>query len=797
MAEFKEPKLIEKRWDKEIEIPITKQWEKEEAFNFDKNTAKPIYSIDTPPPYVNSPIHIGHATVYSLMDMFARYKRSKGYEVLFPLGLDRNGLPIEIAAEKKFNIRLLSLPREKALEYCKTALEESSQTSVDSFSKLGISFSSYKIGNEIGQGYNTDSDDYRKLTQSTFIDLFNKGLIYEDERINNWDSALQTTIADSEIEYKDVESEFCDVKFKCKETGEDLIIGTTRPELIGAVAMVIYNPEDERYTHLEGKTAITPIYGKEVPIKAHPHAKTDKGTGLVMMASAGDVYDIQFFRELSLKPIILINTSGRMNELSGPLNGLKVKEARDKIKELLEQNGLLIARKKMVHRVPISERSKAEIEFISMKEYYLKQMDYAKEVLKVSNNMKFFSEESRSILEDWIKSVNIDWPLSRRRYYGTEIPVWRCLDCGELNVPPKGKYYQPWKEASPIDKCKKCSSKNLAGEDKIFDTWFDSASTPMYILGYARDDKFFNKNPICSVRPQGKEIVRTWLYYTLLKSYLLTGKEAFKDAWIHYHVVDKDGYKMSKSKGNGIDPNEILNKFGAESFRLWIVNEGNIDSTDLRCSFDRIEGAAKTITKLWNASRFISSFDYDPKAKYELMDADKWIISEIDKLVLSTDKCYSEYDFHNPSLLLKHFLWDTFSSHYLEIVKRRAYGESLEFTKEQTAGAIFTLNYVLQRLLQLLSPVIPIITYKIYNDLYGQNIHKTAYPSTMNISSEYSEADIEQYNAFIWKYKKDNNISLKDGIKSVTVPAKYKSLEKDMVGLHSIGKIEYGDDFKI
>jgi len=793
-----ESKLVEKRWSKEEELKITEDWLKTEPYKFDKDSKKPLYSIDTPPPYVNAPIHIGHATVYTMQDMIARYRRMKGYNVLNPLGLDRNGLPIEVAAEKKYNVKMTDLTREKAVEYCEKVLEESSATSINSFAKLGISFNSYVVGDKIGDAYNTDSDLYRTLTQDTFIDLWKKGLIYEDERINNWDPILQTTIADSEIEYKDVESDFADIVFKCKETGEELIIGTTRPELVCSLGMVIFNPEDDRYKHLEGKTAVSPIYEREVPIKSHPIAKIDKGTGLVMMCSAGDLSDIQFFREQRIKPIISINMDGTMNENAGPLQGLHVKAARKKMLELLEEKGLFKGKKKVLHRVPISDRSGAEIEFISMKEYYLKQLDVLEELRTISENVEFFAPHSRKILEDWMNSVSIDWPISRRRYYGTEIPVWHCDKCGYAHIPEKGKYNKPWKEPCPIEVCPKCGSKEWTGETKIFDTWFDSATSPLHILGYRTDQKFFENvaNKTCSLRPQGKEIVRTWLYYTLLKEYLLLGKPIFKHVWIHNHVVDEKGYKMSKRTGNIIDPLEIMEKYGTEPFRLWAVTEGNIIYDDLRCSFDRIDGAGKTITKLWNVARFVSSFE-STSDKYELREVDKWILKELNELIKLSDENYEKYDFHVPATHIKHFLWETFASHYLELAKKRVYDVTGQFTEEEKNGAVQTLNYVLGTLLELWAPVIPIITHKIYKDLYNKDVHNQEFPKFDNVESSLTKEDIENVNGFVWKYKKDNNLSLKDAIETLTMPEKYKPIEKDLKIMHEVKSIQYGSELKV
>ncbi len=791
------PKIEEKQWSKDFEKELYLKWKENKLYSFNKSSKKKVYSIDTPPPYINTPVHIGQATTYALMDMFARYKRMKGYEVLFPLGLDKNGLPIEVATEKKYNIRLTNTPREKFIELAKELLDEHGLTTVDSFLRLGISFNSYKKGNNIGEVYETDSPEYRKLTQSTFIDLWDKKLIYEDERINNYCPGCKTTLADAEIEYEGIETYFNYVKFKVKETGEEIIIGTTRPELICTCGMVIFNPEDKRYQHLKNKTAITPIFEKEIKIKPDSLATTEKGTGLVMMCSAGDLSDIRFFRDNKLDPVIAIDEYGRMNKNAGFLQGLRVKEARDKIIETLKHNGLLVKQEKIVHRTPICERSKDHIEFISMKEFYLKQVEFKNDIKKLIDGINFYDKTSKQILIDWVNSVSIDWPISRRRYYATEVPLWYCKKCNHTIVPKKGKYYQPWKEKAPVDSCPKCKSKEFIGDTRVLDTWFDSSNSPLYILKYYENNKFFSKNNPCYLRPQGKEIVRTWLYYTLLKCYLLNKKPIFKDVWINYHVVDEHGNKMSKSKGNVIDPKTILDKVGAEPFRLWAVTEGNLTKTDFRCSLERIEGASKTINKLWNIARFISMFE-DVKKPKELQELDKFIVNEITELIELSDKCYKEYDFYTPATLIKHFIWETFASNYIELIKRRIYNEDKKFSKEEQNSANYACYFTLVNLLKLLAPINPFLTYKIYYSLTGKDIPLEEFPKPIKkFKIDFKKEDILGLNSNIWKFKKEKNLSLKDPISSITIDKRFKNIIKDLKETHNIKEINFGSKFNI
>ncbi len=800
-----EPKIKEKRWKKDLEEAVRKEWKKSWPYGFDEKSGRPVYSIDTPPPYVNTPVHIGQATTYVLMDMFARFRRMTGHNVLFPLGLDRNGLPIEMAAEKKFGRKLTELPRKEAIDLCNRILESSSTESVDSFWQLGISFNSWEKGPKVGDLYETDSPEYRALTQETFIDMYGKGLIYQDERVNNFCPGCQTTLADAEVSYENRAGFFYNISFKVKETGEDIVIATTRPELICTIGMVIFNPKDKRYKKLEGKTAISPVFGKEVPIRSHPSAEMDKGTGIMMVCSFGDLADIRFFREEGIEPVIAIDRDGRMNGNAGFLKGMSVRQARKAMAEELEKCGLVTGKiPTSEHRTPICERSKDAIEFIAMPEYYVKQVGFRDDMRKLARKMSFFAPKSRQIMLDWIDSVSIDWPISRRRFYATEVPMWYCGKCGAPVLPPKGRYYRPWMERPPAGsdglkggKCAKCGGGSFRGEDRVFDTWFDSSISPLYILKYSREPEgFFGKNSPCSLRPQGKEIIRTWLYYTVLKDWLLTGKCIFRDVWINYHILDEKGKKMSKSLGNVIDPHRILEQSGAEPFRLWAAIEGNLDKTDFRCSFERIQGAGKTLTKLWNVARFISMFPQPKKKPAKLCPVDEWIMSEIESIVKYAGERYRKYDFHNPATRIKNFIWEAFASHYMELVKQRAYNEEGRFTPAERDAARYTLHHVLDRLMFLLAPVVPFITYSVYMDLRGKDIHTQEFPQAdakaMSAKPGFSSDDIMNLNSAIWKEKKDRGLSLRDAVKSAVIPGKLKAAEKDIAATHGIGKVAFG-----
>jgi len=791
---------MDTKWTVERENKILEKWRNSEMFSFNKNTKKKIYSVDTPPPYVNSQIHIAQAVTYCYMDFFARYRRMKGFEVIFPLGLDRNGLPIEMAAEKKFNVSPFIVGREKFLEYCQKLINEGSEGTKESFAKLGISFTSYKEGNHVGAVYQTDSENYRALTQATFIDLYKKGLVYEDKRITNWDPKLRTTLADSEIDYENIASTFSFVKWKIKGTEDFVVIATTRPELICTCGLVIFNPEDERYRKLDGKTLISPLFNKEIQVKAHPLAQIDKGTGIVMMCSAGDLSDIQFFREQNLTPIIAINQDGTMNEKAGFLNGLNVKEARKKIIEMLDEKKLLLKQEFISHRTPISERSKAEIEFIEMPEFYLKQLDFVKEIRKISEKINFCPPEAKKILDSWLDSIAIDWPISRRRYYATEIPLWYCKNKNLVAIPKPGKYYQPWKEkpvlseetevyrnGKKVGTLKDAEFKNetWTGEERVFDTWMDSSISELYILKYHQDEEFFKKAFPSSLRPQGKEIVRTWLYYTILRGYLETGKPCFKDVWVHQHLLDEKGRKMSKSLGNSIDPKELLKEYGAEAIRFWATIEGDLSKQDLSVSKERIKAESKTITKLLNVANFILQFG-KPTRVPKLTDTDQLFIDYMNELTNFTDKSYEAYDFHYPAVKIRNFLWEIFASHYIELVKARAYNQERKFSNEESESAKYALHFLLERILFLLYPIIPQVTTEIAKEK-GIDLLKEEWPNAKKVTADFKIIEkILQFNTEIWKKKREQNLSLRAEISGIKIPKELKDFEGDLKECHGL-----------
>ncbi len=770
------PKIGEKVWNPSIEILIMNEWEKSKIYHFNKKTRKKIFVIDTPPPYPSGrPWHIGAAAQYAQIDMIARTARMMGYEVRFPIGIDRNGIPVEKYVERELGVRLTDVPREEFLRLCSEALDKLEDEMINIMRRMGLS-------GELTNHYRTDSEEYRAITQATFIELFKKGLIYTSSRPNNYCWECGTTVADAEVDYRETTTQLIYMRFTVKETNEKIIVASTRPELLCACRAVIYNPEDSRYLNLSGKTAIVPLYGHEVPIFPHKAARPEFGSGLVMVCSYGDQTDVQLFRELGLREVIAIDTSGKMTEAAGPLKGLPVKEARLKIVDLLQASGDIEKIESITHSEPICERSGTPIEIIPMNEYYLRQLEFKEELLGIIEKMKFHPPFHRQLLIDWIKSLTIDWPISRRRYYATEIPIWYCRVCGEPHIPEPDRYYRPWVENAPFEKCLKCGSSEFIGEERTFDTWMDSSITPLFVSGYRRDMDLFRRAYPTGIRPQGKDIVRTWLYYTILRCYQLTGKPPFKHVWIGGLGLDEKGEKMSKSRGNVIDPGPILEKYGADVFRYWSAQEASL-GYDFRISEQRIASAGRFLTKLWNIARFVSQFPYPRRAK--LSPTDRWILAELNKLVNECIDGYNSFNFFIPATRIRDFLWNTFADHYIEMVKGRALmrGEK----KSSARAAWYTLHTCLKTCLILLAPIAPFITEYIWRTLYSKkSIHLQRLPTKRRVSKLIVYTDkIKEFNSNVWRIKKLQNLSLRDPIK-IEIPKELKPFEDDLRRMHNI-----------
>jgi len=776
-------KINEKVWNSNIENAILKKWNQDRIYEF-KVYGGNNYVIDTPPPYPSGrPWHIGAAAHYAQIDMIARTARMSGKNVYFPIGIDRNGLPVEIYTEKKHKIKMRQTDREEFLNLCKISLDDLEKEMIQIMKSIGLSanFDEY---------YRTDSNEYRTLTQSTFINLWRRGLVYSANRPNNYCPSCGTTIADAELIYEERKTILVYLKFRLNNENEDLIVATTRPELIFACQCVIVNPDDTRYQRLHNKEVILPLFDRVVKILPHHSTKSDFGSGAVMVCSYGDLNDVQVFRELGLKEIIAIDQHGRISESGGNYSTLTIDNARKKIIEDLKNNGYIVKEESILHRIPICERSKSPVEIIPMQDYYIKQLIFLPKLREFSTSLTFYPESHRQILFNWLDSVAIDWPISRRRFYGTEIPIWYCNNCGEPLLPEPGKYYRPWKDKAPFDKCTKCGHNKFAGDERTFDTWMDSSISPLFVTKYSKDNDFFLNTFPTQIRPQAKDIVRTWLYYTMLRCYQLTDKLAWSDVWVMGYGVDEYGEKMSKSKGNVIDPFPIISRHGADTFRFWSAIEAN-HGQDFRCSEQKIVEAQKFLTKLWNIGRFVSSFEIISSYESDLLSSDRWILGELSNLVNECVRGYKEYNFFIPASQIREFTWNIFASHYLELVKSRAYNDKVPNNRY---SALYTLHKCFSVILLLLAPICPFITDKLWTTIYSQeSIHVQKFPlhdKDYGDMCKFTKAIID-FNSLIWTKKRESTnengkrYSLRDPIKA-EIPDELNQFKDDLKEMHNI-----------
>lgn len=786
------PRIKEKVWDIKWEKELIETWEREglHKSNLDPDDPREIIVIDTPPPYASGRWHVAGAAHYAQIDMIARYFRLKGYNVVVPFYADRNGLPVEVQVEKTYHVVAHEMARtkegrEEFLRLCREFLDKAEAEIVSIWRRMGCSFDYWTDG--------TDSPKYRALTQETFIELYKKGLIYEAERPVRWCPRCRTTLAEAEIEYLESADYIYYVKYKLKDTGEPLVVATTRPELIAGCAALAYNPEDERYKGLAGKKAVAPIYGHELVIVEHPSVDPNFGTGLMMICSYGDEEDVRLFMELGLKPNVVIGEDGRMLPNAGPLAGLSVSEARKRIAELLEQEGALVKKELIKHEVPVCWRCKTPLQIIHRRELFLKQLEFRDTVRRLAEEIDFKPPMHRRKLLDWIDSLTMDWPISRDRFYGTEIPMWHCTRCGAKLLPEPGRYYQPWKEEPPWDKCPRCGApkEELRGETRVFDTWFDSSISVLYVTGWRRSPRFYERAKSNTLRPQGQDIIRTWLYYSILRVYQLTGEKAFRWARITGMGLDPHGRPMHKSLGNVIDPEPVMEEYGADAFRYWAAIASRL-GYDYRFDIGKIRTGRSFAVKLWNLARFISAFPRleNDKPRYRVLDLAFMALA--DEYLEKADKAFSELDVYEPTHLLYEYTWDYFASNYVELVKERAYNRSGKYSIEEQRAAWATLYAILESVTIALSPVIPFVTDMIHRRLFGGSVHKKRWPKPLVPDPEERRRLAEiarlasKVNSEIWSYKKKLGIRLSQPIEGakLLVPRQLEGILSELRDLH-------------
>ncbi|MEK4532516.1 valine--tRNA ligase [Solibacillus sp. FSL K6-1554] len=690
-------------------------WLKGKFFEADPTSDKEPYSIVIPPPNVTGKLHLGHAWDTTLQDILIRMKRMQGYDALWLPGMDHAGIATQAKVEEKLRgegITRYDLGREKFLEKTWEWKEEYASHIRAQWSKLGL-------GLDYSKERFTLDDGLSDAVKEVFVKLYEKGYIYRGERIINWDPAAKTALSDIEVIHKEVEGAFYHMEYPLADGSGKLRVATTRPETMLGDSGVAVHPEDERYAHLVGKTVILPIVGREIPIVADDYVDMEFGTGVVKMTPAHDPNDFEVGNRHNLERILVMNEDGTMNDLAGKYAGMDRFECRKQIVADLQEAGVLIEIEPHVHQVGHSERTNAVVEPYLSKQWFVKMAPLAKEALKMqadeNEKVNFVPNRFENTYNRWMENIH-DWCISRQLWWGHQIPAWYNKETGELYV---------GKEA-PED------AENWTQDEDVLDTWFSSALWPFSTMDWPNEEsEMFKRYYPTNTLVTGYDIIFFWVSRMIFQGKEFTGERPFKDVLIHGLVRDAEGRKMSKSLGNGVDPMDVIDQYGADSLRYFLAT-GSSPGQDLRYSTEKVESTWNFVNKIWNASRFalmnMEGLTFEQiDLTGNLSTADKWILSRLNETIDRVTTLSDKYEFGEVGRELYNFIWDDFCSWYIEMAKLPLYGED-EAAKLTTRSV---LAYVLDNTMRLLHPFMPFVTEEIWQHLphEGESITVAAWPT--------------------------------------------------------------------
>jgi len=711
-------KDIPKDYDHKKETEWQDKWQNSNLYRFTGDGTKPNYIIDTPPPYPTGSIHMGHVLNWLYMDLIARYKRMKGFDVMFPQGWDCHGLPTEVKVEETHGIKKSDVSREEFRKLCIELTQGNIQMMKAQMQSLGFS-------QDWSREFVTMTDEYKNKTQLSFLKMYDQGLIYQAVHPVNWCPRCETAIAFAEVEYQENETFLNYLEFPQVDGEGKVPIATTRPELLSACVAVTVHPDDKRYQDLAGKFVEVPIYGRKVKVITDEDVDPKFGTGAVMICTFGDKTDVSWVNRYGLDVIEAIDEKGNMKEVAGEYAGCTIGECKESIIADLKAQGDLTKQEKVEQNVGVCWRCKTPIEILVKHQWFVAVNQLTDMIEDTANHMEWAPEHMKTRLINWTGSMDWDWVISRQRIFATPIPVWVCDECGKVKLPnPEDLPIDPTVD-SPKEKCE-CGSGKFTGETDVLDTWMDSSITPMVIAGWP--DKEFHKLYPSSLRQQGHDIIRTWAFYTILRCKALTGEGPFSEVVVNGMVFGDDGHKMSKSRGNVILPEEVLDKYGADALRLWAAN--SVPGSDVPFAWKDVKHSYKFLRKFWNAFRFISihiaDFEMNEK-EIELNPLDKWILSKLNRLVQDVTDALEGYNFAHAKSSIQSFIWNDFCDEYIEAVKYRLYTEK---ESDSQSAAKYTLKTVISTSLKLLSPFVPHFTEEInqYIDGGGESIHLSSWP---------------------------------------------------------------------
>ncbi|HLC48022.1 MAG TPA: valine--tRNA ligase [Candidatus Norongarragalinales archaeon] len=762
----------------EMEARWRKRWEELQIHNFEDDGKAPLYVIDTPPPFPTGEFHTGSTLNWGYIDFAARYKRMRGYAVLFPQGWDCHGFPTETKVEAKYG----KLPREQFREKCLEWTHAMVASIKEQMKQMGFSI-------DWRHEYYTIDKEYHRKVQLSLLEMHEQGLVYCGKHPVLFCTHCESAIAKAETDDGQREGLLNFIKFKF-EAGKDLLIATSRPELIHACVALAYNPADPRYAGLEGKMAFTPVFNKPVRIVADPAVDEAFGSGMVMVCTFGDMQDVAWAYKFHLPIIEAFDEKGRVINANADYNGLYANKARAKIIEEMAGKGILEKQEKLQQIVKIHDRCKKPVELLASRQWFIRVREHKAKIVKAAESMVWRPAHSLQLLKDWAAGLEWDWVISRQRVFGIPIPFYYCNKCNEVYVPKKSELpIDPASHAFHQKKCAKCENGEIVGETSICDGWVDSSITPLVISKWGGHDKDFGRLYPSAIRPQGTDIIRTWAFYTIFRCLMLTGKPPFKEMLVNGMVLGSDGKKMSKSAGNYIEAKEVIAKSSVDSLRQWIALSGTTGKDNIFYWKDVIY-AQGFLTKLWNVANFVqkSSEGYDwekDKAHgkdgnlaypQNLRAVDKWILGRLDRTIRIATESMENYDYYGAIIAIQSFFWKELADYYLEEIKYRIYHSDVS-GKDGKEACLWVLHKVLLQSLKLLAPFACYTTEEIYHQLYPKealrvrSIHLEKWPEISGGKpDEASDKAAEALHFIISearKFKALNKLPLNESLSSI------------------------------
>ncbi len=778
----------EKKWEK--------FWQEEGIYKFDKNSNKPTYSIDTPPPTVSGELHIGHIYGFSQADMIARYNRMQGKNLFYPLGFDNNGLPTELLVEKKKKIQAHSIPREEFTKIALELVDGYNQNYRDMMVRAGMSC-------DLSLGYNTIDNRSQKTSQKSFIDLAKRGIAYRENKPSPWCTKCRTSVAQFELEDKDLDSIFNYLNFKLADGSGTIPIATTRPEFLPACVGIFVNPEDNRYKHLVGKLVKVPLFeDRVVKIYADSKVGIDKGTGIVMCCTFGDQTDVEWWKEYKLELKQAIDDGGRMTEICGKYAGLKSIDARKAVIEDLKAANYIFRQDPICHTVKVHERCEQPIEFLSKKQWFIRTStpQLKQTWADLGNQLEWHPESMKTRYMAWVNNLNQDWSISRQRYFGVPFPVWYCKKCGKPNFAsiqdlPVNPLSTEFK-----GKCD-CGCTQFEPESDVMDTWATSSVTPQINTNWAEDEVGSNKKMPMDMRFAGRDIITTWCLRTIIKSYYHQGCLPWKSLIINGWMMADKGIKFSKHLNNSkMGLNEIMETYGADVVRYFSANGAY--GRDVMFNEEGLKDGYKLLNKIFNGSKFVLNFlyDYEPKKPKEILPIDRYIMHKFNQAYEKTCAFYNDVEMGYAKAEIEKFFY-FFCDNYIELAKNRLYKPEIygQAAKESAQWASYN---VLLGMLKLLGITMPHITEEIYQNYFKtyekeKSIHLTTlHPIDIENENIIEKGDeVIEIISKIRQFKSENKLSLKTEIESITISNSnlefIKQCEADIKAVSAVRNINY------